>query len=123
MTDPVARRREAVALGAAAEKQVAEVLENQGWTICARNWLGGGGELDVIAECDGRIQFVEVKARAPGDFVGLEVIGHTKQRKMSRAATAWLSHWEGPFKEASFTVVLVEEGELSWIFDAFDEVG
>lgn len=97
-------------------------LEADGWTICARNWLGGGGELDVVAARGGAIQFVEVKARAPGDFVGLEVVGPVKQRKMSRAASAWLCGWDGPFEQASFTVVLVQNGESSWIFDAFDEV-
>jgi Holliday junction resolvase-like predicted endonuclease len=122
MTDPVARRREALVLGAAAEQQVARALEADGWTICARNWLGGGGELDVVAERNGAIQLVEVKARALGDFVGLEVVGPAKQRKMSRAASAWLCGWDGPFEQASFTVVLVQGGELSWILDAFDEV-
>lgn len=122
MTDPTYRRREALALGAAAEQQVAAALQAEGWSICARNWLGGGGELDVIAHRAGSIQFVEVKARAPGDFVGLETVDANKQRKMSRAAAAWLSTWDGPFDEASFTVVLVQDGRMSWLYDAFDEV-
>ena len=122
MTDPADRRREALALGAEAEARVAVALQSEGWNICARNWLGGGGELDLVAERRGCIQFVEVKARAPGDFVGIEVVDTVKQRKMSRAADAWLSRWDGPFEEASFSVVLVENGALKWIYDAFDEV-
>ena len=122
MTDPVARRREALTLGAEAEEQVASALLAQGWTVCARNWLGGGGELDLVAEREGCIRFVEVKARASGDFVGLEAVGPGKQRKLSRAAEAWLSRWDGPFEEASFTVVLVQDGVLHWIDNAFDGV-
>ena len=99
---------------------MAAALRTEGWVVRDRNWLGGGGELDVVAERAGCIRFVEVKARAPGDFVGLEVIDRTKRRKLTRAAEAWLAGWDGAFKEASFTVVLVEEGELTWIHDAFD---
>jgi putative endonuclease len=120
--DPVAKRRDARAAGLAAESQVAAVLEAEGWTICARNWLGGGGELDLVAERSGQIRFVEVKARAVNAPVGLEAVGLDKQRRLSRAARAWLSRWDGPFDEASFTVVLVEGETLTWVHDAFDAV-
>jgi len=118
--DPVAKRRAAVALGAKAEEDVAVALSAAGWSVCARNWQGGGGELDVVVEREGCIRFVEVKARAPGDPVGLEVIGQAKRRKLIRAAEAWLADWAGAFSEASFTVVLVEDQQLTWIHNAFD---
>ncbi len=123
MTDPAQRRRDALVLGAEAEQQVALALQSQGWRICARNWRGGGGELDIVAERDGHVQFVEVKARQPGDWGGLEVVDRAKQRKLSRAADAWLDRWTGQLEAASFTVVMVEGTDMHWVPDAFDEVG
>jgi putative endonuclease len=99
---------------------VAAELTAQGFSVHARNWLGGGGELDVVAERDGCIRFVEVKARGPGDPVGLESVGPAKRRKLTRAAEAWLARWDGTVEEVSFSVVLVEDGALTWVHDAFD---
>jgi len=120
VTDTAAQRRKAVALGAEAEHKVAQALQSDGWCVRSRNWRGGGGELDLVAEKAGCIRFVEVKARSSGGISGLESVGLAKQRKLSRAAEAWLCEWSGPFVEASFTVVLVEGDVFHWIDNAFD---
>jgi putative endonuclease len=116
-----ARRLEALAFGAAAEAKVADALVVDGWTVLARNWRGAGGEIDVVVERDGKLRFVEVKARTgPDDLVGLEAIGEHKQRRLRAAAEAFLSSYGRPFDEACFLVAWVEGGTIEWIDDAFD---
>ncbi|MCB9779175.1 MAG: YraN family protein [Alphaproteobacteria bacterium] len=123
--EDVRRRREALQAGAAAEALAAVRLEQAGWRILARNWHGRGGELDVVAEKRGRLRFVEVKARSPDDPVGLDAISDSKQRKLVRAARAFLAEYDDLWDEACFTVAWVdlregEPGHIEWIDDAFD---
>jgi putative endonuclease len=117
-------RQRARERGAAAENLVATELEAGGWTLLARNWRGGGGELDIVARRQDALRFVEVKERGPDDLVGLEAIDANKQRHLVRAARAWLAGYDEPFDEVCFLVILVEPSEsgwnLTWIDNAFD---
>jgi len=115
-----ATRRAAVARGVAGEDLVARALRDGGWLVRDRNCRCGGGELDLVAQLDGEIRFVEVKTRAPGDPVGVEVIDRAKRRKLTRAAEAWLASYSGPFESASFAVAMVEGAAITWYNDAFD---
>ncbi len=116
-------KRAAVALGAAAEAWVADLLVRDGWVIHARNWRTEAGEVDLVAERDGALRFVEVKARAPGDESGAAAVGERKQRVLRRAGELWLAERGRPAVEAAFLVVVVErapEGfRAEWIDDAF----
>jgi putative endonuclease len=51
-------------LGAAAERRACRHLRLRGWRICARNWIGGGGELDIVASRWRTLLIVEVRQRA-----------------------------------------------------------
>ncbi|MFT5685219.1 MAG: putative endonuclease [Myxococcota bacterium] len=116
--DETARRRSAVALGVAAETFVCDVLLQEGWQILARNWRGGRGELDIVALSDGVVRIVEVKARTGAD--PLRAITPSKQRRLIRAAEAFLAFTDVPWQEVSFSIAMVEDGTLSWLHDAFD---
>ncbi len=51
--------------GNVGEDIVAEYLTKRGCTVLCRNYISrGGGEIDIIAENEVRLLFVEVKARA-----------------------------------------------------------
>ncbi len=113
-------RREALLLGLRAEARVAEALEEQGWRVLARNWRFQGGELDIVVAREGRLRVVEVKARAPDDPVGLEVIDARKRRHLVRAAEAFLSSYEDVVDEVCFLVALVEGERITWLDHAFD---
>lgn len=54
---------DARALGAAAERRACRHLQLRGWRICARDWIGGGGELDIVASRWRTLLIVEVRQR------------------------------------------------------------
>lgn len=104
---------------------MARLLEDRGWEILERNWRVHGGELDLVVRRHGHLRLVEVKARAPHDPVGLaEAVDGHKQRRLVRAARAFLASFEGDYDEVCFLVALVEATEhgleVTWIDDAFD---
>jgi putative endonuclease len=51
-------------IGAAAERRAERMVMLRGWRICARNWIGGGGELDIVASRWRTLLIVEVRQRA-----------------------------------------------------------
>ena len=117
--------------GRAVEQAVAAYLRAHGRRIVDQNYTGGGAELDLVA-CepapDGTdtYVFVEVRSRASAEHGSpLETIDANKQRRVIRAATAWLvAHelWERV--EVRFDVVAVEHGhDPTWIRNAFERDG
>lgn len=76
--------------GALAENIAAEYLIARGYTIRERNKLFGKIEIDIIAEKDGEMVFVEVKARTGKDQQALEAVDRNKQRRMAVAADSYL---------------------------------
>ncbi|MFN4193434.1 MAG: YraN family protein [Tabrizicola sp.] len=70
---PVRRARSARGLanyhaGHAAEAAVARLYEDRGTAICARNWRGRGGEIDLIGRDGDVVVFVEVKQSGTHDL-------------------------------------------------------
>lgn len=65
-------------IGRFCESAVADYLTAQGYTIAARGFTVKGGEIDLVAENDTTLLFVEVKGRTDGDQI----------RRFGRPATA-----------------------------------
>jgi putative endonuclease len=83
-------------------------------------WIGGY-ELDLVVRRGRRIAFVEVKSKS-GERFGdpLEMVTPEKQRRIRRAAEAWLAaHPELAALEASFEVVADRGGRLERVRQAF----
>lgn len=107
--------------GKQAEDHVARALQDAGWTECARNWRGGGGELDLVMSRDGAVRFVEVKLREATDPLGDDAVTVAKQRLLRQAARAWLAVHGEPRRECAFLVAMVDhDGDIRWIDNAFD---
>ncbi len=118
------QRRLAQEQGRLAELHVAEILAAEGWRVLEHSWRCPAGEIDLIVLRDGALRFVEVKARAGQHGDGLDAVTPSKQRRISRAAAAYLDDFRGDYREAAFMVALValEDGrwELELLDDAFD---
>ncbi len=76
------------AKGFEAESRAAAWLSDQGFTIRDRNWLRKGGELDIVAEKEGVIHFVEVKSGE--GFDPIYAFTPAKMAKVIRTAQQWL---------------------------------
>jgi len=77
--------------GKAGEDHVAQWLKERGYKIVARNFHSRFGEIDIIAQREPYIAFVEVKTRSQGSFVSpFEAITPAKQRKLVTTAKLFL---------------------------------
>jgi len=81
-------------LGEMGEQLAAELLQEQGLEVLARNWRCREGELDIVArdsQADA-IVFVEVKTRSSDRFGHpAEAITHTKLHRLRVLAARWLA--------------------------------
>jgi len=76
--------------GQVAETQATYYLQRKGYTILDRNARGGSGELDIVAQKNDILTFVEVKAHQQRDS-SLEAMHTHKCERLRSAALAWLS--------------------------------
>ena len=107
-------------LGRAGELKAAEFLKKKGFKILKTNYKTHVGEIDIIAEDNGTIVFVEVKTRS-GDAFGLpcEAVGSKKQEKYVKVATEYLVKEGKTECTCRFDVIEIENGQINHIFDAF----
>ncbi len=83
-----------------AEDLVAQRLEQEAWTILARNFRRVGTELDIVATKGRTLVFVEVKLRTqPMNCLVTDLLPIHKKKALLRGAFFFLStvqtpHWE-----------------------------
>ena len=115
-----ATRKAADDRGRHAESRAAAVLEAEGWTVLARRVRTPAGELDLVAEREGLLAFVEVKARATLTDAAF-ALGPAQRARLLRAGECWMAtnpgHGEAGVR---FDVLLVDAaGRVRRIADAF----
>lgn len=81
-------------IGAEGEDVAMDYLREQGYTIVERNWRRGGHmELDIVAERDATLHFIEVKTRSSEGWQSPEdAITPQKVRALVRAVNNYVSH-------------------------------
>lgn len=78
-------------LGKWGEELAAAELRRKGWTVVARNFRCRMGEIDIVAENETFLAFVEVKLRQNSRFgLACEAVTPAKQRKLRAAAQLYL---------------------------------
>ena len=110
------------AAGARVERRAVWWYRVRGWRVLGRNVWVGGYELDLIVRRGRRLAFVEVKAKTGPRFGDpLEMVTPEKQRRIRRAADAWLAqHPELAGCTVAFDVVVERQGQLERLAAAFD---
>ncbi|QIY91759.1 YraN family protein [Chryseobacterium gallinarum] len=110
--------------GKIAEDLAADYLQKNGYRILLRNFRFQKAEIDIIAEKDGLIIIVEVKARSTDAFLlPQEAVTRTKIKSIVSAANHYLEELNSD-KEVRFDIISVLPDEqrnltIDHIIDAF----
>ena len=107
-----------------AETLALTYLQARGYRLLQRNFRCQLGEIDLIAQHDDVLCFIEVRSRR-SDAQGhpLETIGAQKIRHLIGAAQTYISRLRGPWPPMRFDVVailLTQPPHISLLTDAFD---
>lgn len=120
MSDRSRRGQAADQRGRSAEDAAHVALERDGWSILARRLRTSAGEIDMVAEKDGLLAIVEVKAR-PRLIDAAASLSDRQQARLISATDIILAknpHWGT--KGVRFDLLLVDAaGSVRRIADAF----
>jgi putative endonuclease len=109
--------------GQEGERKAAEYLISKGYKILERNYRHKRAEIDLIAEKDGWLIFVEVKTRSSSYFgFPEEFVDKHKEGMIFYAADhyMYISNWEGNVRYDIISILGVEwEQEIMHFEDAF----
>lgn len=107
--------------GRRAERRAAVHYLVRGYRILARNAWAAGYELDLVARRGRRLVFCEVKEKTGPRFGDpFEMVTDEKQRRIRRAAEAWLAaHPDLRDLEVRFDVVAVRPDGVQRLTHAF----
>jgi putative endonuclease len=95
--------------GKEGELLVAQYLQKEGYKIITQNYRKRFGEVDLIAQKDDTIAFVEVKWRRNPLIDSAELIGPSKQKKIISIAKQFLSKHTHLEVTCRFDVALIEQ--------------
>lgn len=114
-------------LGKFGEDYAVKYLQREGYQVCCRNYKCLIGEIDIIAQKDQTLYFIEVKCRNHTAFgFPYEAVNKRKQHKIRKVAMNYLrSHTNGE-QNYSFIVISILVNykghvvEVEMIEDGFD---
>ena len=100
-------------LGELGERIAARWLTRRGWRIVYHRFRNGRRDIDLIAQRDATIAFVEVKARRGIEFGDpVEAVHHRKQRELTKSAHVWIDRHGRAEETYRFDVVgVLVDGE------------
>ena len=117
----MARQQE---VGKRGERLAIDYLEHKGYHVKEINWRFKKAEVDIIAEVNGIVVFLEVKTRSD-DYYGSpdQAINKKKERLITSAAHAYIDQhqYEGPIRFDVISILLQEHkmAQIKHIEDAF----
>ncbi len=108
------------ALGVNAEEAACDALARDGWVVLARRVRTEAGELDVLAEKDGLLAIVEVKARPTLADAAAALSPRQQARLLSAAEIVLAAHPTWGANGVRFDLLVVDAaGSVRRIADAF----
>jgi putative endonuclease len=112
-------------LGKKGEDLASEYLRKKGYKVKARNYKTRLGEIDIIAEKDNVIVFVEVKTRSNNSFgCPFEAVHQKKRQKLKNVALLYLKrykrHYPVQFDVLSITLMGNNNPVIEHITNAFE---
>jgi putative endonuclease len=110
----------AEARGRLAESSACAALERDGWSILARRIRTSAGEIDMIAEKEGLLAIVEVKARPTLADAAAALSVRQQKRLFDAAEIVLATHPQWGIGGVRFDIMLVDStGVVRRITDAF----
>jgi putative endonuclease len=95
--------------GQAGEDRACRYLAERGYSVRARNFRCRTGEIDVVAEQDGVVVFVEVKERSSdGHGRGFESVTRGKRQRIVQAARLYASRFGLTEARLRFDVISID---------------
>lgn len=105
------------------EQKVVDWLQKNGYSILRQNYTCRQGEVDIIAQKDEVVAFIEVKTRLKLYFDLSQVITYSKKKKIIATAKNYISRYGDQNKVYRFDVALVEKVDnnfdINYISNAF----
>lgn len=112
-------------IGSNYEQKAVSFLEQKGYLVIETNYRNRYGEIDIIADRDGLLVFVEVKYRYSNQYGDpLEAVDGWKQRRICRSALYYCSKQAGGLERpCRFDVVAIYgDYQIRHIEHAFEYV-
>eukprot|EP01047_Picozoa_sp_COSAG01_P014582 COSAG01_NODE_713_length_14097_cov_15.136448_13_plen_118_part_00 len=95
------------------EKNAIKYLKESDYAIRSINFHSYFGEIDIIAEKNQQIHFIEVKNYKKNSLINpLYMIGYTKQQKIIKTAKFYLLRHPYLDKNYQFDIILIQNKEL-----------
>jgi len=99
-----------------------DFLENKGYEILSTNFTIRGWEIDIIAQKDRIVSFVEVKWTSFQNTDFQDYITKWKQKALQKTAQTWIYRNDNNFiKEYRFDLILIENWKIidfiEWFLD------
>ena len=94
-----------------------QVLQLDGYEIVKRNYRCKEGEIDIIAEKDNELFFIEVKSRRNQNFgTPGEAVDGKKQQRLRRTAGCYLAETQNYRRFYSFQVIEIVVSQIMRAF-------
>lgn len=107
-------------VGIYGEETAVTFLKKEGYKLIERNYRSPFGEVDIIAEEDGFLVFVEVKFRKTSSFGSpLDAITRDKKRHIIRSALYYLKTTGQTTRRVRFDVLGISNAEPKLVKNAF----
>lgn len=105
------------------EDVAAAFLKNLGYQIRERNYRNAGAEVDIIAEKEGRISFIEVKYRRDDSFgMPSEAVNARKKAKILAASELYIMDSGLGDVERSYDIVEILGSRIRLIANCFGDI-
>lgn len=104
-------------IGSKYEQLAADYLKKQGYCIVERNYYTPYGEIDIIAQQDGVLVFVEIKYRSNRRYgAATDAVDHRKQWRISKSAMYYYAyHGYEEQRPCRFDVITVQGSAVTHI--------
>lgn len=111
--------------GKEGEAAAVKFLKKRGYRILEKNFRSQVGEIDIIAEHDKVVVFVEVKTRTNEEYGHpVTALTPTKQKKIARTAQSFLARHKIDNRETRFDVVAITglpDNPKQWNVELFED--